>query len=376
MKQRSQPQRLRRTTAGVGFSLTAALALVACGPSPGGGNGDESGFAGEDLQIIVPFSEGGGTDTISRLVGPYLTENLEGAPSVQVRNVVGGGGMAGTNQFAREANPDGTGLLMTADSNHFPYILGDPAVEYDLAEFEPIIGFPGGAVIYVSPDTGVSGIEDLPGASGLVYGGIGATATDLTTLVGFELLDLDVSAVLGYEGRSAARVAFEQGETTIDMQFTFAYPSTVEPMVEAGEAIPLFTMGIVEEGQLVRDPAHPDLPTIAEAYEEINGEAPSGEAWDAYLVLAAAGYSVQKVLWAHGESPEGRVETLRAAAEVIAEDEEFNEAGAEVLSGYDPLVGAALTDEIGAMLEAPDSVRQWLRDFLVTEYGVERLADG
>jgi tripartite-type tricarboxylate transporter receptor subunit TctC len=363
---------------GVALSASALLALSACGGemSPAGGQGDQANYEGESLEIIVPFSAGGGTDTIARFVSPFLSKSLESEPSVQVRNVEGAAGMAGTNEFATKGDPDGTTLLMSADSIHFPYLLGDPAVQYDLADFTPIVGFPEGAVMYVSPDTGVSTVSDLANPDvQLTYGGIGATATDLTPLVAFELLELDVKSVLGYEGRSAARVAFEQGETNIDMQFASAYKSAVEPMVEAGDAIPLFTMGQIQGGELVRDPAFPDLPTIHEVYEELHGDAPSGDAWEAYKTLAAAGYSIQKVLWVRDGAPEGRVEALETAASDFTGSPEFREQGAEIIQDYEPQVGADLEEGVSAMLDAPDSVKQWLRDFLVEEHDVSRLAD-
>ena len=53
-------------------------------------------------------------------------------------------------------------------------------------------------------------------------------------------LGVDIQAVMGYEGRGPARVAFEQGESNIDYQTTSGYLSNVVPLVEEGKAIPLF----------------------------------------------------------------------------------------------------------------------------------------
>lgn len=79
----------------------------------------------------------------------------------------------------------------------------------------------------------------------LYYAGISPTGLDLVTLLSFEVLEMDVKAVLGYEGRGPSRVAFEQGESNIDYQTTSAYKSNVENLVEEGNAVPLYSLGQV-----------------------------------------------------------------------------------------------------------------------------------
>jgi tripartite-type tricarboxylate transporter receptor subunit TctC len=62
------------------------------------------------ITIIVPFSVGGGFDTIARLVQPSLKEAI-GAPSVIVENKPGGMGAIGVSTFAR-SRADGYTLLV------------------------------------------------------------------------------------------------------------------------------------------------------------------------------------------------------------------------------------------------------------------------
>jgi hypothetical protein len=51
------------------------------------------------------MSVGGGSDTWARFHLPFLQRNLPGGPTVVVRNITGGGGINGTNQFAGRARP-------------------------------------------------------------------------------------------------------------------------------------------------------------------------------------------------------------------------------------------------------------------------------
>jgi len=69
-----------------------------------------------------------------------------------------------------------------------------------------------------------------------------------------------------YDGKGAARVAFEQGEVNLDYQTSPAYLKNVQPLVDEGLAVPLFAFGILDEnGDIVRDPVFPDMPSFAEA---------------------------------------------------------------------------------------------------------------
>src|SRR3546814_13813302 len=86
------------------------------------------------------------------------------------------------------------------------------------------------------------------------------------------------------------------------------YISLVAPQVEAGTAIPLYTAGMVEDGELIRDPAFPEFPSFLEAYREAFGKKPSGQVWEAYLALVSSGVSAQRQVWVHQDSSEeGRV---------------------------------------------------------------------
>src|SRR3546814_4091040 len=87
---------------------------------------------------------------------------------------------------------------------------------------------------------------------------------------------IETKAVLGDEGKGPVQIAFQQGEINIDYQTTPAFNQLVRPQVEEGTAIPLYTAGMVEDGQLVRDPAFPDFPSFLEAYREARGTDPSG----------------------------------------------------------------------------------------------------
>jgi tripartite-type tricarboxylate transporter receptor subunit TctC len=85
----------------LGASLVAALILAAC---QGGGN-----YPDQDITFVVPFSAGGPTDLVTRLIAEPMAAEL-GAEYV-VQNVEGAGGTVAAEQVAN-AEPDGYTVLM------------------------------------------------------------------------------------------------------------------------------------------------------------------------------------------------------------------------------------------------------------------------
>jgi tripartite-type tricarboxylate transporter receptor subunit TctC len=63
------------------------------------------------MQLIIPWPPGGGTDIIGRLIQPVLSEALD--TQIVIRNVGGATGTIGTAEVVR-AKPDGQTLLLTS----------------------------------------------------------------------------------------------------------------------------------------------------------------------------------------------------------------------------------------------------------------------
>lgn len=330
-------------------------------------------YAGKTIEIVVPFATGGGTDIESRFFAPFLEKHIAGNPRVIVRNAPGGGSVLGANAFAVTAKPDGLTLLATSGSTVIPFILQVPQVRYDFRKWKLIKVNGVGGVIYVSPRIGVKKAEDLvKPTERLIYGGISATALDLVMLLTFEVLGLDVKSVLGFEGRGPARLAFERGETNIDYQTTPAYLSQIAPLVKEGKAVPVMTMGFVNErGQLVRDPGLKDIPTIYEAFEQIHKRKPDGLLrWKAYMALIGPGFSYQKALWAPEGTPPEALQPLLQAIDRMNRDLAFKTEGRAVLEGYSVSRGDAVEPTVHRSMRVTLDVIKYIKDLLRAKYNV------
>jgi tripartite-type tricarboxylate transporter receptor subunit TctC len=88
------------------------------------------------IRLIVPYVPGGGTDTLSRLLGPFISEEF--SQQVVIDNRAGGSSTIGTLIVAR-ANPDGHTIgMIDAAFVVNPSLLGK--LPYDtLKDFTPIV---------------------------------------------------------------------------------------------------------------------------------------------------------------------------------------------------------------------------------------------
>ena len=125
-----------------GILAVAVLVLAACqgggddasaGASAGGG--DAGGYPEGTITFIVPFSAGGPTDTVTRLIAEPMAAEL--GVEIVVQNVEGAGGTVAAEQVAN-GEPDGYTVLMhhigmSTAPTLYPDLAYDP-----LEDFEPI----------------------------------------------------------------------------------------------------------------------------------------------------------------------------------------------------------------------------------------------
>lgn len=330
-------------------------------------------FSGKRVTLIVPTAEGGGTDVYARAMGPFLAEQLPGDPTLVIRNVPGTGSVPGVNQFQREAPSDGTRLLALTTSTFANALLGNPNVTYRLGKFIPIIVSPQGTMVYASPSLGVKGPEDLEALHGkeLLYGGYSATSAEIRQLFMFHELGLTIKPVFGLS-RGKARQAFQRGETTINNDSAAAYVSRVVPLVERGNAVPMWSTGImVADGSFVRDPVTPDLPTFTELYEQVHGKPLSGPALEAWHTIASFSVMTNKALVLQGGTPPDVVKAYRDAAAAMLEDERFAEFRKRELGIYPQYVGVDGERPLATASDWTPDGRAYIANFLKTMHDVD-----
>ena len=134
----------------------------------------------QPVRWVVPYTAGGATDVLSRLICQYLSDKL-GQPFI-VENKPGAGSNIGT-EFVINAPPDGYTLLLTSTANAINASF-DPSLPYDFAKgIVPVAGvarIP--LVLVVNNDLPIHSVADFiayakahPGAMSIASSGVGTS---------------------------------------------------------------------------------------------------------------------------------------------------------------------------------------------------------
>lgn len=237
------------------------------------------------IRLVVPYSAGGSTDTVARLVGSRLSDRL--GQQVVIDNRTGAGTIIGTEIVARAA-PDGYTLLMAT-----PPLVVNPSlyakVPYDMErDFTAVTNVAGSSnLLVVHPSIPATGTRELiallranPGKYNYGSSGVGGAGHLAMALF---LNMANVNAVhIPYKGGAPAVADLVGGRLSLMM----ANLTTAQPHIRSER---LRGLGI---GTEKRSPLFPDLPTIAESgvpgYEANN--------WNGIVVPAGAPRAVVELL--------------------------------------------------------------------------------
>lgn len=365
---------LLKTTRRVATGLLASTVAAFSTQALADGHGID--LSGKTVEWIIPFSETGGSAKWANFYAPLLSEALPGAPTVVVKFMPGAGSTKGANWFQEQKYEDSEGTLIfgSSGSTQFPYLLGDPRVRYEYNDWEVVLASGTGGVAYLPPDLAAQ--MDGLDASALtdtdfIYGSQGATRLDLVPLLAWEMLGLNVEPVFGIKGRGDGRLMFERGEANIDYQTSSSYLSGVLPLVEAGTAVPMMSWGALDaDGNIVRDPTFPDMPTFKEICDATAGCETSGEQWDAWYAFFVAGFPAQKMVFLPAGASDDAIATYSKAFEDIKARADFAEISEGRLGVYPQMTGDEATGAMASATEVSDGAKSFVVNWLQDRYGV------
>jgi len=329
------------------------------------------------VELIIPYGPGGGSSLHGRLYAMALEKTLPGNPTVLIRNIPGAGSVRGINEFHNVAKPDGKTIASIASGTFFSYIVDNPVVRYPLTEFNSFLSSPFGVIIYARKDQagGLTGnaVENIKALQKTppVYGGQDATSSDMPALLAMHMLNIKPRTLFGVSNNEA-RGAFERGELTLNYDNMASWETGVEPLIKEGTAVPLFTFGFVNEnGEVIRDPVAPLIPTFNELYEAVHGKPLAGiekETWMAMLairVMAAKAFVLPK------GTPQHIIDVYSQAAREADAAIQQTSQGKAILGPYPQTFGKEAQLTMLAAAKFTDEQKQYLRDWAREVYDVQ-----
>ncbi|HAA93123.1 MAG TPA: hypothetical protein DCS82_06070 [Rhodospirillaceae bacterium] len=344
-------------------------------------------FSGKRIRVIVPFNEGGGTDSLARLFQPFYERHLPGKPKILVINKPGAGGIVGGNYFESRAKKDGTWVMAVSTSTVLNYVLGDPRVKFDLKKWEPIVLLPRGNVMYSRPELGLKGLapkamveklRTFP-KEALVHGGKTPTSSEINKLMSYNLLGVDLKIVFGMKGNGPMALAFERGEFTLMFDNSLSYKNNRKHFRDSGIAVELFTFGAPDangkwkdaNGKWLRDPTWPKIPTYYEVYEEWSGKSFDGPQAKATLGLIRVGVAANKAYLLPNGADKGALKAWRQSTRAIFKDPKFIAKREKILGKFPVTVGEAARKAMLQAITLAPAEKKWIKSYFKKKFNLD-----
>ncbi|SAI33189.1 putattive exported protein [Bordetella ansorpii] len=211
------------------------------------------------IRMIVPYTAGGASDTLGRMVAAHLTTTLK--QTVVVENRPGAGSMLGS-QFVARADPDGYTFLLGSISNVLNnFFYKDPLYDLrrDLAPVAQLVTVPN--YLAVAPSVPAKTIPELIALAKKDGKGLSCSTSGIGSS---PYLSCELFRLLS--GAQIINVPFKGGAQAI--QAAIGQQST---MVFANEALPFITSGQLRALGVTtpkRAAFLPDVPAIGESLKD------------------------------------------------------------------------------------------------------------
>lgn len=305
------------------LALTLTTLMVALG---GASTVMADDYPSRNIDIIVPFSPGGGNDVFIRALQPALERELGG--NIVVRNIAGGGGAVGlTHTLSRPAN--GYTLAVVSDGTLTQAAMGNVAFDHNDFDFiAKILEEP--YLLAVDRDSEFddlqSMIDALDEGRTLQVGvsGVGSSAHLTAIAIGDAL------------GAPFSLVPFDGGSETISALMGGHIDALVLGGAELRSAMSSGRVRALATSYAERSEALPDVPTFDEQGIDYTT-------------------SVFRGLAAPAGLPDEVIERLETALETAVEDEGFQQAVRNLGTDLGPLYGDDLDAFISDLAERMNS---------------------
>lgn len=295
--------------------------------------------ASNDIEFMVPQKPGKGTSQWAEIVAKEFAKT----PAMVGRNIVisynpGARDIAGPNKFHKSERFKDNVVLVSHGGNGISYV--QEKVKYDYTQYDSVCHQ--NLNIIVAKRTGANEDDGFSFASGsgMVPEGIAIAlmigGPDKTVDEYISIFKQKVTWVNGLG--SDRRLAFARGELLGTRENPAAYKSKVLPLIKEGKAETWFHHGVLDiaTGKHVDDPNYPGL-RFEDVFKAKWGKYPSGDLYNAYVMIHTWRDALQKALWVNKGNP--NTELLRTACTQMVNNPESRAVFEQKIGKYDWVIG-------------------------------------
>ena len=349
----------------------AAAAVLVLSATPAGAQF----YKGKTLTLMVNYGVGGNIDTEARILARHLPKHIPGSPTIIIQNTPGAGGLLAMNLLGLNIKSRADGLT----AGYFTVsptepLIEDPALKINMSEhYVPIGGATGWTVAYARRDSppGLQKPADIAKAQKIYFGGYSrGSSHDTRIRLALEVMNLPYQAVTGFPSAGDINKALQQNEINMTSSSLPAYQTQVVPnIVDTGIGLPLWHFAVIgPDGKpggkeaLIKQ----GIPLYTEVYREAFGVLPSGEKFEALLLMNDIATKLQRGFFLPKGAPDDAVADLRKAFQALASDPDFVADYERVTKDKPDFVGAA---EVERVLDNMRAVRPDIRRVLKESIG-------
>ena len=306
-----------------------------------------------DYTMVVPQKPGGGTSVWAEIVAKELEKYL--GENIKIKHIPGARDIPGFNKWHNEMRNDDKVIMVSHGGNGVAFLQEE--VDYDYRQYESI------GLMNLNIIAGKRVGEDMTTPSFAAGSGQTPEAYAMTMLICGPDKGMDeyiacfkknVKWLKGMSG-SERRLAFKRGELTGTRENPAAYKKHVEP---DENAVIWFHHGILQaDGSHADDPNYPGY-QFEVLFEQLWGQKPSGDFYNAYKLVKSFRDGMQKALWVNQGNP--NAEKLQDALTAMSNNPDSRAIIEKKVGKYEWKIGEAGNDH---------------RDTLMTFVTVEALED-
>ena len=289
-----------------------------------------------DITFVVPQKPGAGTTVWTEIVAqelePFLGENIN------IKMIPGARDIPGFNEWHNELRFEDDHFMVSHGGNGVSFLQEN--VDYDYTQYESI-GLMNLNIITAIRNDSDENYPAFAAGSGMVPEAFAMTllicGPDKSVDEYVQCFKEHVTWVPGMSG-GERRLAFKRGELTGTRENPAAFKKHAIPSIEAGDARLWFHHGILDaaSGTHSDDPNYPGY-QLEVLFEQKWGVEPSGEFYDAYVLVKSFRDGLQKAIWANKGNPNSA--RLQEALVAMTQDETAMANLLDKVGNYEWLIG-------------------------------------